>query len=147
LLDFKKVKENALNEINSLTKNKITEELKKVKINNIDEVQNVIEKILNYHISPIFIETINNNKKKINEILIKNENEKINEEDTQFEINELINSSLSLWKKTILNSKTLIVIKEVLSYIKLTTVEEKNYKKKEKNKIKLQKLLNKYQIN
>lgn len=147
MLDFKKVKENALNEINSLTKNKITEELKKVKINNIDEVQNVIEKILNYHISPIFIETINNNKKKINEILIKNENEKINEEDTQFEINELINSSLSLWKKTILNSKTLIVIKEVLSYIKLTTVEEKNYKKKEKNKIKLQKLLNKYQIN
>jgi hypothetical protein len=144
MITYEIAKENALKEINEITNNKIKSELVKFKIENSKKLETVIEKILNIHITPVFEEVINKNKIKINEKI--KEYEKLSDEDIQFKINEFINSSLSIWKQTVLNSKILFVVKEVITYIKLTNSTEKNYKKKLKQEKQLKKIINKYKL-
>ena len=126
MVTYETVKENALSEINEITTSKIKSELVKFKIKDADTLETVIKKVLSIQITPIFEDVINKNKSKIIEKI--KEYEDISDEDIQYNVNEFINSSLSLWKKTVLNTKILLSIKEVVSYIKLSDNNEVNFK-------------------
>lgn len=144
MIDYETIKKNALNEINELTSNKIKSELSNFKVEDQEKLEKLIENVLRVQINPIFEEVIIKNKTNINNKI--NEYKDLDEDDIQYKLNEFINSSLSIWKKTILNTKILFSVKEVITYIKLSNNIETNYKKKEKQEKQLKKLISKYRI-
>ena len=144
MVTYETIKENALNEINEITISKIKSELIKFKIKDADTLEIVIKKVLSIQITPIFEDVISKNKSKIIEKI--KEYEGLSDEDIQYNVNEFINSSLSLWKKTILNTKILLSIKEVVTYIKLSDSNEVNFKKRKKQEKQLNKIIKKYKL-
>ena len=143
MLNYEEVKINALNEINELILNNIRENLQGAF--DIIEYEENIVKIVNFNIEPVFKDVINKNKDKIIKELDDLNKGMSDNEEIQFKINEYINSLLSIWKKTILNTKMLLSTKDVVKYLKSYN-EEKNYKKRNKNEKSREKLKKKYNL-
>lgn len=150
MLTFEEVKDNAGKEIKELVLNSVNGEINK-KTDFLKYEMNLI-KIIDFHIIPVFEDVIIKNKQKIIK-KIKEVNEAQvakSKEDQLYEVNLLINSLLSLWKKTILGAKIALVTKDGIKYIKThknLTNSNLNFKQKEKNKKAYESLVKKYNFN
>lgn len=134
MLTYEKVLESATTEIKELVLNSVKKEI--LLKNELLKFENNIIKMIDFHILPIFKDVIEKNKAKIAKKIVElNINENMNDEDRQYEINVLINSLLSLWKKTILTAKMAIVISDGGKYLKsFNGLQNKNIYLKDKEK-------------